>query len=97
MTEEFKFLDTKLFMLLIEGELKLINIHFKCKLLISLKNFRSILNYTFNMHLYHNFAEQSVDGTEDIWFINFYSPHCSHCHELAPTVSNLFTLVTIYN
>lgn len=49
------------------------------------------------MHLYHNFAEQSVDGTEDIWFINFYSPHCSHCHELAPTVSNLFTLVTIYN
>lgn len=29
--------------------------------------------------------EQSVDGTEDIWFINFYSPHCSHCHELAPT------------
>lgn len=47
------------------------------------------------MHVYHCFAEQSVDGTEDIWFINFYSPHCSHCHELAPTVSNLFTLVTI--
>lgn len=40
MTEEFKFLDTKLFMLLIEGELKLINIHFKCKLLISLKKFQ---------------------------------------------------------
>ncbi|XP_048776636.2 dnaJ homolog subfamily C member 10-like [Ostrea edulis] len=28
--------------------------------------------------------EQSVDETQDIWFINFYSPHCSHCHELAP-------------
>jgi DnaJ family protein C protein 10 len=29
--------------------------------------------------------EQSVDGTEDVWFINFYSPRCSHCHELADT------------
>ncbi|XP_029641498.1 dnaJ homolog subfamily C member 10 [Octopus sinensis] len=28
--------------------------------------------------------EQSVEGTEDIWFINYYSPHCSHCHHLAP-------------
>jgi len=28
--------------------------------------------------------EQSVSGTEDVWFINFYSPHCSHCHTLAP-------------
>jgi hypothetical protein len=22
------------------------------------------------------FSEQSVDGTEDVWFINYYSPHC---------------------
>ncbi|KAL3855342.1 hypothetical protein ACJMK2_014558 [Sinanodonta woodiana] len=29
--------------------------------------------------------EQSVEGTDDVWFINFYSPHCSHCHTLAPT------------
>ncbi|KAK7113286.1 dnaJ homolog subfamily C member 10-like [Littorina saxatilis] len=29
--------------------------------------------------------EVSVDGTDDIWFINFYSTHCSHCHDLAPT------------
>ena len=28
--------------------------------------------------------EQSVSGSNDIWFINFYSPHCSHCHTLAP-------------
>ncbi|CAF3957073.1 unnamed protein product [Rotaria magnacalcarata] len=27
---------------------------------------------------------QSVDGSQDVWFINYYSPQCSHCHELAP-------------
>ena len=31
-------------------------------------------------------TELSVDGTSDVWFINFYSPRCSHCHELAPAV-----------
>ncbi|KAI0227084.1 DnaJ-like subfamily C member 10 [Lamellibrachia satsuma] len=29
--------------------------------------------------------EQSVENTDDIWFINYYSTHCSHCHDLAPT------------
>ncbi|KAK7081976.1 DnaJ subfamily C member 10 [Halocaridina rubra] len=28
--------------------------------------------------------EQSVSGSQDIWFINFYHPMCSHCHTLAP-------------
>ncbi|XP_030832384.1 dnaJ homolog subfamily C member 10 [Strongylocentrotus purpuratus] len=27
--------------------------------------------------------EQSVFG-EDIWIVNFYSPRCHHCHDLAP-------------
>ncbi|XP_074649044.1 dnaJ homolog subfamily C member 10-like isoform X2 [Tubulanus polymorphus] len=26
-----------------------------------------------------------VEGTDDIWFVNFYSPFCSHCHHLAST------------
>lgn len=29
-------------------------------------------------------SEQSVTGSSDIWFINFYHPMCSHCHTLAP-------------
>ena len=29
--------------------------------------------------------ESAVSGSTDIWFINFYSPHCSHCHTIAPT------------
>ncbi|KAG8229702.1 hypothetical protein J437_LFUL009827 [Ladona fulva] len=28
--------------------------------------------------------EQSVTNSEQLWFINFYSPMCSHCHHLAP-------------
>ena len=42
-----------------------------------------------NLDIYLFISEQSVDGTDDVWFINYYSPHCSHCHDLAPTVSQL--------
>ncbi|GAB6029749.1 hypothetical protein CHUAL_005464 [Chamberlinius hualienensis] len=27
---------------------------------------------------------QLVVGRSDVWFINYYSPRCSHCHHLAP-------------
>eukprot|EP00794_Sanderia_malayensis_P017549 gene17549-19299_t len=35
--------------------------------------------------LSHSDFELSVLGSEDVWFIKFYSPYCSHCHTLAPT------------
>lgn len=33
--------------------------------------------------------EELVDSANDVWFINFYSPRCSHCHDLAPTWRSL--------
>jgi len=35
--------------------------------------------------LSRNDFDPSVTYSEDIWFINFYSPRCSHCHDLAPS------------
>ncbi|CAM1305631.1 DNAJC10 (predicted) [Pycnogonum litorale] len=32
----------------------------------------------------HSDFDQSVRRSPDTWFINFYSPRCSHCHTLAP-------------
>jgi len=29
--------------------------------------------------------QQNVIDSGDLWFVNFYSTYCSHCHELAPT------------
>ncbi len=33
---------------------------------------------------YHDFR-RSVTDAYSYWFLNFYSPQCSHCHDLAPT------------
>ncbi|CAD5206006.1 unnamed protein product [Bursaphelenchus okinawaensis] len=35
--------------------------------------------------LNRNDFQQKVSSSGDLWFINFYSTFCSHCHELAPT------------
>ncbi|KAL1129052.1 hypothetical protein AAG570_013584, partial [Ranatra chinensis] len=39
--------------------------------------------------LSHSDFESNVVGSEIKWFINYYSPLCSHCHDLAPTWRSL--------
>lgn len=34
--------------------------------------------------LSRNDFQSSVAESEDTWFVNYYSPQCSHCHHLAP-------------
>ncbi|GFV56298.1 dnaJ homolog subfamily C member 10, partial [Trichonephila clavipes] len=58
-------------------------------------NYRSWNYYYENFGIYDDDPEiitltkadfvQTVLESEDLWFVNFYSPQCSHCHDLAPT------------
>lgn len=32
-------------------------------------------------------------NSESSWFVNFYSPMCSHCHHLAPTWKKIAKLL----
>ncbi|CAJ0577647.1 unnamed protein product, partial [Mesorhabditis spiculigera] len=59
------------------------------------QNFQSWQFYNDNFGIYDDDVEivtlnradfnRVVQGTGEIWFINFYSTFCSHCHQLAPT------------
>lgn len=37
---------------------------------------------------------ESVIDSDSSWFVNFYSPMCSHCHHLAPTWKEVAKLLS---
>lgn len=38
----------------------------------------------FNTKYWLYFSDSYVTNSDKQWFVNYYSPLCSHCHELAP-------------
>ena len=59
----------------------------KSEVVLDLSSVSHLLDLS-NLFSSYFVAEQAVQNTEDIWFINYYSAHCGHCHELAPVVSD---------
>lgn len=41
----------------------------------------------------HNEFFDSAVNSEELWFVNFYSPGCSHCHDLAPEWRRFATMM----
>lgn len=42
---------------------------------------------------FHVLSDAAVNSGE-LWFVNFYSAGCSHCHDLAPTVYIFYIPIT---